>query len=505
MIRVLHVTQKVNFGGSSRSLCAIARHLPRWGRFEQAVVSLSPTTDPARKLVADAGLSLIEAPGAEEFRRHIEEADILQLHWWNNPGIYEVLRGPLPPTRLALFIHVAGDAAPGLTTRKLIDHVDFCIAGCRYTYEHSAIAELPSEEREAKAAVVRATTELTRLAGIQPRAHAGFQVGYVGTVDFKKMHPEFVAMCSRVKVPDVRFVVCGDGEAQETLRRQAEAAGIGARFDLRGYVYDIRQVFEVLDVYGYPLCVNPGAELNLQEAMYAGVPPVVFARGGICDLVIDGTNGLVARDEKEYAEAIELLYHDPVERRRLGANARAFAHQHFGGEHSARDQAKVYEKMMLAPKRLRHWPAADLPDPDRGSALFIDSQPAAYGKPFAESLSAEDTAVLLEAEAQIASSSPAERWGINKSRTFYPEDPHLCLWMGLALHQNGEYRAAREEFEEASHRGLRHWRLHWYLARTAVALGETKLTRHHARAALRDAPDFAPLEALLGSLAEDAA
>lgn len=494
MIRVLHVIERLNFGGASRSLCAIGEHVSRWGRFEQTVVSLLPTTDMARELVASAGLPLIEAPEPAELDRRIAEADVLQVHWWNNPRVYELLRGELPPARLAVFFHVAGDAAPALVTRELVDHADFCIAGCRYTYDHSAIAELSPPERETKAAVVRATADLSRLADVEPRDHAGFNVGYLGTVDFKKMHPDFVAMSGRVRVPEVRFLVCGNGGDFETLHRQAEALGIRDRFDLRGYQHDIRQVFEIFDVYGYPLGVNPGAELNLQEAMYAGIPPVVFARGGIRDLVQDGVTGLVARDAQDYAEAIELLYRDPAERRRLAANARAFARRHLGGERSARDQARVYERMMEKPKRRRRWPTAGLTS---GSALFVDSQDAAYGERFADSLTAEDDDALLAAEERIASSSPAERWGIEKYGSYYRDDAHLCLWLGLASYGAGEYAKAREELERAHRLGLRHWRLRWYLARTAAALDQPELARRHARAALRDAPDFSPARTLL--------
>jgi len=49
----------------------------------------------------------------------------------------------------------------------------------------------------------------------------------------------------------------------------------------------IKPVIETFDVYGYPLCADTYAsgELNLQEVMYAGVPPVVFPYGGVKGLV----------------------------------------------------------------------------------------------------------------------------------------------------------------------------------------------------------------------------
>src|SRR5256714_15389959 len=93
--------------------------------------------------------------------------------------------------------------------------------------------------------------------------------------DFSKMHPRYVAMSADVDVPGVRFVVCGAGAGFPALARQAEQLGVGDRFELRGWVDDIRPVIARLDVFGYPLCEDnySASDLVLQEVMYAGVPP----------------------------------------------------------------------------------------------------------------------------------------------------------------------------------------------------------------------------------------
>jgi glycosyltransferase involved in cell wall biosynthesis len=93
------------------------------------------------------------------------------------------------------------------------------------------------------------------------RPHAGFNVGYIGTVDSFKMHPRYVPMSAGIQVPDAHFVVCGPGNLEQ-LQAQTRDLGAADRFDFRGYVNDIKPVIETFDVYGYPLCESTYASEN---------------------------------------------------------------------------------------------------------------------------------------------------------------------------------------------------------------------------------------------------
>ena len=497
MIRILHVTNVLGRAGATRSAAVIAKHLRLLGGFAETIVSLEPWEEGAAALVEAAGMRALNAPPADVLRRELESADIVHVEWWNSASLGEFLRGPLPPLRLLLFCHVAGDAVPNVITRDLFDFADFCVACCPYTYEHSVLQTLPAETQAAKAAVVYATADFARLQGLRRRRHRGFNVGYIGKADFRKMHRDFVTMSARVDVPEVRFVVCGRGHL-DLLRRQAAQLGAAGRFDFRGHVEDIRPVLAALDVYGYPVGENVGAELNLQEAMYAGVPAVVFAMGGIRDLVLHELTGLVVRTPAEYTEAIEYLFHHPEERRRLGRNARTFAAQIFGGERSARKLAKIYQALMRSPKRARCWPAGKAAQgmASSGAAWFAESL-GEHGAPFATSLAGGDLDRLLAAEAEIAALSRFGRWCIEDYRARHPGDGHLALWAGLVLQQSGAGGEAYAALQAAWRCGVTHWRVSWYLARSAACLGEWRLVEQHCAQVLDAAPDFAPARELL--------
>jgi hypothetical protein len=328
--------------------------------------------------------------------------------------------------------------------------------------------------------VIADVTDPARLAGVRPRPHPTFNVGYVGTVDFGKMHPRFVELSARVDVPDVRFVVCGAGDALPTLAEQARQLGVEERFELRGYVEDVGGVLAEIDVFGYPLA--PGnysaSDLALQEAMAAGVPPVVLPYGGTYPLVRHRQTGLVAPDEASYPGAVESLYADATERARLGRNARESARS-WGPVQAARAWSAVYAELLERPKRDRRWPGSPASERFPGAAAFVESL-GGTAPEFAASLAACDEETAAVAEERIAAAPPvltsAGGGGVLHYRQVFPRDAYLRLWAGLVLEAAGRNVLAVAELKAAhelgcDRRALRH------LDRAADAIGMGAATR----------------------------
>jgi hypothetical protein len=302
-----------------------------------------------------------------------------------------------------------------------------------------------------------------RVHGIRPVRHAGFNVGYIGTVDFAKMHPRYVAMSAAVDVSGVKFPVYGAGGGFPVLARQAEELGLADRFELRGWVEDIRPAIAGLDVFGYPLCEDnySASELVLQEVMYAGVPPVVLPYGGAQRSVDHGRTGLVATDEEDYARQVEALHRSEDLRLRLGKAAREHAVRAWAPEVIASRWRDAYAELLQQPKRLRRVPPiADLegaPATGRAAARFARTL-GSLAPQFERSLTASDTDELLEAERSIAASSPglasADAGGVLHYRLHHPDDPYLRLWAGLVLLEQGRPALAAAELKRASDLGL---------------------------------------------------
>jgi glycosyltransferase involved in cell wall biosynthesis len=491
-LRILHIIQQVSRGGASRAMLNLAKYSAQTGDFRHQIVSLVPADASALLLARTAGAAVLDHPDRGSLCQVMQEADIVQVHFWNSPELYTFLCTEQPASRMLAWIAVAGDQPPHMLTEALCQSMDFVVAGCPYTAELAAFAQCSLGTPRS---VVWPSPDFTRLSGLAPRLHSGFNIGYIGTVDFSKMHPAYVAMSAAVQVPEARFIVCGGGKDVPVLKQQIERAGAAGRFALRGYVENIRPFFETLDVLGYPLCPETyaGAELVVQEAMYAGVPPVIFAYGGAQRTVMHEETGLVVSSEAAYIAALEYLYHHPNERRRLGENARAFARRAFGAEKAARAMNKIYLQMLDKPKQRHPWPGGALSG--SGASRFIGSLGGAAPQ-FQASLDGADIALILQAEALIRCSPPvlasAAGGGVLHYRLAYPSDPHLRLWAGLVLLEQGRPALAAAEFAAARKLSLSHWRVDWYQAQAASRAGAPELARALARQVREAAPGFEP-------------
>jgi glycosyltransferase involved in cell wall biosynthesis len=84
------------------------------------------------------------------------------------------------------------------------------------------------------------------------------------------------------------------------------------------------------------------------EGMAYGVVPLVTAVSGNTELVIDGECGLVVPpgDEQALANAMEWLYDNPKERRRMGEAARERIGTQFRSEDTVRKTLALYRELM---------------------------------------------------------------------------------------------------------------------------------------------------------------
>ena len=274
MVRVLHIIYRLDGGGASRSLITMGKYSARAGGFRHRVVSLCPGAERFIETARRAQITVLDAPKLETISREVEGADIVQVHFWNTPKLYELLRSELPAMRLMIRLNIGGEHPPHMLTDELVRFADVIAASSPHTLRLQVCERLSPRQRQQRLSHLVPAADFERLEGLNLSPHAGFNVGYIGTVDFAKLHPDYVRMSAAIRVPEARFIVCGGGAAEHILVHQAERYGIADRLELRGYVEDIRGVLQEFDVFGYPLCENnySGADATLHEAMFAGVP-----------------------------------------------------------------------------------------------------------------------------------------------------------------------------------------------------------------------------------------
>jgi glycosyltransferase involved in cell wall biosynthesis len=469
MIYVLHIISMLSRGGAANDMINTAKYTSKTGGFSHSVVSIVDSEPEARVLALNAGMRIINSPDHKELCNEIRKADIVQVHFWNTPEMYSLLKSDLPEMRIMIRVHVNGHHAPHIITKDIIDYADYVLASSPYVYEAPAFKEYSESEIKKKSSMLYATTDFSKFEDFTPVKHPGFNVGYVGTVDFMKMHQDYISLCSQIKIPDVKFIVCGNGGDSDRLKSEAAAKSIRHKFCFKDYIDNIQSIYEQLDVFGYPLCEDnySTVELVLQEAMYLGIPPVIFGYGGAQRTVKHDYNGLIVHSAKEYSEAVEYLYKYPDERRRLSQNAKKYARNEFKTIMFTKDYIKTYQTMMLKPKRKHHLVSQFHDDRFRinagknnvlntsGVELFIDSQKNAIPH-FFDHVFGQSDSVKRHAEEQIKKSSHLlYRHGISAYRRYFPDDSYLPFWAGLINFEQEHFVDAYNDFKDALKNGIK--------------------------------------------------
>jgi glycosyltransferase involved in cell wall biosynthesis len=474
--------------------------------FEHEILCLDRLSEYSRDLCREKEISAHSEVPYDIIADKMNDADIVQLEWWNHPLIHLFLHSvPFPKTRLLIFSHISGFSPPAVFTRDIIELADVFCLSTPYSEEHPLIQTV---NRDKIRTIFIAGGTVDRVARVSPKAHPGFNVGYIGTLDFCKMHPDFISMSAGADISDVHFILCGDGDSQQQLLEEVAERNVASRFSFNGFVKDIGSVFETMDVFGYPL--NPRhygtGEQALLEAMGAGVTPVVFANGCERSIVHHEETGLIVESPKEYTRAIEYLYNNPDVRFRLGANARQYALKHFTLASTVSKLHAVYDELMGQPKHERKAPLCSVAlgeaEPT-GHELFLSSQGDSAGD-FAVSAHSHDDAALMVADMAIARSTPemttpTKGSVIHYARTF-PGDPVLDYWRGLIAQGKGDHEDAVRFFTQSCETGRDDWRVHWFMSLSLREMGKGDDARLRVQRVLEDRPSFGPARQALSEL-----
>ena len=127
----------------------------------------------------------------------------------------------------------------------------------------------------------------------------------------------------RQRVPDVRFMLVGQGPLEAEVRADAERLGLGDTVIFTGFREDVPRLTAAIDVFALS-SLHEGLSIALLEAMALGKPPVITRVGGHPELVSDRRDGLLVppADASALAAGIVSVLADQRLRARLGEAAR---------------------------------------------------------------------------------------------------------------------------------------------------------------------------------------
>lgn len=430
---ILHITPHLG-GGVGKVLLNYFSKAKKNISFTNKIACLEYANDNAIKIIKDLGLSLRDKiyDNQSELIKMISNSDVILIHWWNHPQLFDFLvRTKLPPCRLIFWSHTSGFNPPYVFSKKSLTYPDKFIFTTPISYETKEVINLNKNQKK-KLNVVWSTGGTDHVKTVKPKKHKGFNIGYIGTVDYAKLHPNFLNICNKINIPNVKFIVCG-GSNEKEIKKQAEKLGILNKFEFTGIVSDINKYLSVFDLFGYPLAPYHYGTCDqvLAESMAAGIVPVVFNNKMEKYMVKNRITGIVAKNETEYIKAIKELYHNKALKDTLSKNAKSYAQTKFSLDKLVHDWDKIIKKTLKIRKTSKHW---DIKKKNISPKdIFLESL-GDYGTEFKNYCNAKTQKEKNKATIKIKELAKSANWQsktkgtVHHYNTFFPNDKYLSKW-----------------------------------------------------------------------------
>jgi glycosyltransferase involved in cell wall biosynthesis len=277
--------------------------------------------------------------------RHVQGHDIIHAHETRGLQIASLWKRvygkPLIYTRRV-------DNPPGshLFNRWKFGQVDRLVAISRKVSDVMARWGYDPDRIRVIHSSVPCTNDLDReaLDALKTRFRYRKVVGCVASLEKRKDHATLLRAAKIVQeeMPDVVFVLVGDGDMRAGLEKQASALGL-ENVVFEGYRADPFPYYGVFDVFVMP-SREEGLCSSILDAFRYWVPVVATDAGGIPELVTHGETGLLARvgDDPGIAACIMRMLGDSGLRQGCTRRAHAFLMKGFTLENMAGAYERVY-------------------------------------------------------------------------------------------------------------------------------------------------------------------
>ncbi len=180
------------------------------------------------------------------------------------------------------------------------------------------------------------------------------RVGLVGRLSREKGVDVFIEAAAEVlqTLPDIEFVVVGEGPDRPQLEEQIRKLRIESRLRLLGHQEAMLPVYAGLDLM-VSASRQEGLPVALLEGTASGLPLVATTAGEIPTLVVPGETGLLVTpgDAHALAAAMLRLLSSETERLAFGRNARARIVQEFSADRMSADYREVYQQAARSERR----------------------------------------------------------------------------------------------------------------------------------------------------------
>lgn len=162
------------------------------------------------------------------------------------------------------------------------------------------------------------------------REESGFIIGTAARLTEQKGISYLIEAASLVtqQIPNVTFLIAGEGDLRETLQSQIIQKGLANTVHLVGRYSNVYEFISQLDLFVLP-SLWEGLPTVVLESMAAGVPVVATDIPGTDELIEDGVNGWLVppKDPKALAEKIIFALRSAHLRKQVAEAGRSKAEQ----------------------------------------------------------------------------------------------------------------------------------------------------------------------------------
>jgi glycosyltransferase involved in cell wall biosynthesis len=350
-ISVLHLTAHLG-GGIGKALSGLVVNSPAESGIDHSIVCLEkPEKTQFLEQLSNSGCPVTVAPDHSTLVKLIEASDIVQLEWWGHPAsIAALCSASLPAMRLMVWCHVSGIHTPIIPAR-LIESSHRCIFTSPCSYQ-AAEVELLMPTTKSKMDVIHSAGGFDGFEMPERRWDDPIVAGYLGSLNFAKLHPRYVEFLAAVDIPGFSVRMIGDIANREILEKQCRDVNKPDMLQFRGYTTDAASELAAINIFPYLL--NPQhygtTENALLEAMAMGVVPIVLDNPAERCLVTDKKTGLVVRNRQEFADAVSWLARNPEERLNIGNQAASTVRERFAAGKMTESFNNHYSAVSIADK-----------------------------------------------------------------------------------------------------------------------------------------------------------
>jgi glycosyltransferase involved in cell wall biosynthesis len=149
------------------------------------------------------------------------------------------------------------------------------------------------------------------------------------------------------RLPEVYFVIAGEGPDRGILENLARQLGLADRVRFLGFVTRMRELYLASDVLFFPSFFE-GTPMTVLEAMAAGLPIVASEIDGTAEVLIDGVDALLAPAEQNqvFVDLLVRVLEDQALSQRLAQQALAKVRERYSATAMVSEVEKLYMKYL---------------------------------------------------------------------------------------------------------------------------------------------------------------